>query len=66
MSFRPLVSAGNPQATARREELQAMAIAADAMMGYAERNAGLARSMGNAEQDPVRKGELLRIAEVCS
>jgi pyruvate-formate lyase len=60
------VSAGNPQATARREEFQAMAIAADAMMGYAERNADFARSMAEAEQDPVRKAELLRIAEVCS
>src|SRR5664279_1807259 len=56
----------DPQATARREELVAMAIAADAMMGYAERNADFARSMAEAEQDPVRKGELLRIAEVCS
>jgi trans-4-hydroxy-L-proline dehydratase len=56
----------DPQATARREELRAMAIAADAMMNYAERNAALARSMGKAEQDPVRRAELLRIAEVCS
>ena len=66
MSFCPLVSAGNPQATARREELVAMAIAADAMMSYAERNADFARSMADAETDPARKTELLDIAEVCS
>jgi formate C-acetyltransferase len=56
----------DPQATARREELRAMAIAADAMMSYARRNADLARSKADAETDPVRRAELLHIAEVCS
>ncbi|MFZ2412862.1 MAG: pyruvate formate lyase family protein, partial [Candidatus Cryosericum sp.] len=56
----------DPQATARREELRAMSIAADAMMGYAERNADLARSMADMETDPMRRAELLDIADVCS
>ncbi|HOV51173.1 MAG TPA: pyruvate formate lyase family protein, partial [Candidatus Cryosericum sp.] len=56
----------DPTAMARREELRAMMIAADAMMAYAARNAALARSLAEAEQDPGRRAELLTIAEVCS
>jgi pyruvate formate-lyase/glycerol dehydratase family glycyl radical enzyme len=56
----------DPTATARREELRAMSIAADAMMAFAARNAALARSMAEHESNDVRKAELLQIADVCS
>jgi pyruvate formate-lyase/glycerol dehydratase family glycyl radical enzyme len=56
----------DPTATARREELRAMSIAADAMMAFAARNAALARSMAEREPNDVRKAELLHVAEVCS
>lgn len=56
----------DPQATAKREELRAMSIAADAMIRYAERNAACARELAAAEQDPARRAELLEIAGVCS
>jgi len=65
-AIRDLDFLNDPLATARREELRAMGIAADAMMGYAQRNADLARSMADAEQNETRKTELLRIADVCS
>ena len=56
----------DPLATAKREELRGMAIAADAMMMFAQRYAALARSMADAERNETRKEELLRIADVCS
>jgi pyruvate formate-lyase/glycerol dehydratase family glycyl radical enzyme len=56
----------DPTATARREELRAMSIAADAIMAFAARNAALARSMAEREPNDVRKAELLHVAEVCS
>jgi len=57
---------GDPRAYEKSEELQAMDIAADAIIALAERHAALAREL--AEQDPnaERKAELLKIAEVCS
>jgi formate C-acetyltransferase len=56
----------DPLATAKREELRGMAIAADAMMMFAERYAALARSMAEHEAGSTRAAELLRIADVCS
>jgi formate C-acetyltransferase len=56
----------DPLATAKREELRGMAIAADAMMIFAERYAALARSMAEHEAGSTRAAELLRIADVCS
>ena len=52
-------------AAARRTELEAMAICADALVRFAERHAERARELAAAERDPVRRDELLRIAEVC-
>ena len=46
--------------------LQAVMISCDAASAYAKRYAGLARSEAAACADPVRKKELLRIAENCS
>jgi formate C-acetyltransferase len=49
----------------RRAQLQAMDIAADAVILYAERHAHEAEKLAENEEDPKRRSELLRIAEVC-
>jgi trans-4-hydroxy-L-proline dehydratase len=50
---------------ARRDELKAMKIAAEAMVMYAERNAALLDELAAAEQDSRRKSELEQMASVC-
>lgn len=55
----------DPDAFDRREQLRAMAIAADALILYARRHAEKARQLAQKEVDPNRKNELLKIAEVC-
>ena len=50
----------------RAEQLRAMDIACDAIMLLGRRYEALAREMAAAEQDPVRKKELLQIAENCA
>mgnify|MGYP000852019220 FL=1 len=55
----------DPEALDKQYELEAMAIAADALILYARRHAELARSLAAAEKDPQRKKELEKIAEVC-
>jgi len=49
----------------KKEELEAMSIAADGLMIYASRYAELARSLAAEEKSPQRKKELEKIAEVC-
>ena len=56
---------GDPGALAREEELQAMDIACEGAIIFAERHAALADTMALTEGDPVRRAELARIAEVC-
>ena len=56
----------DPEACDKQQELQAMAIAAGAVIRFAERHAELARELATSEPDPRRKAELERIAEVCS
>ncbi len=56
----------DPQAYAKNEELEAMAIAASALVRFAERHAEAARALSEEETDSKRKKELLRIAEICS
>ena len=56
----------DPDAYHKEQELKAMAVAADAVMRFAERHAEAARAMAAAEPDPRRKAELERVAEVCS
>jgi len=56
----------DPQAYARQEELKAMGLCADALLRFAERHAEKARELAQHEQDPQRKKELERIAQVCS
>ena len=50
----------------QREELEAMRIAAGALIRFAERHAEQARQLAKREDDPARRAELFRIAEVCS
>ena len=57
--------AGDEDAPARRDQIEAMDIAADAAILFAERHAARAEEMVLAEKDPVRRAELQRIAEVC-
>lgn len=56
----------DPEAYAKREELRAMDIAADALIRFAERHAEKARELAVREIDPQRKKELEKIADVCS
>lgn len=55
----------DPEAYAKQEELRAMEIAAEALIRYANRHALKAREQADQEEDPGRKEELLRIAQVC-
>lgn len=55
----------DPEATAKDEQLQGMSISCDAVIIFAERHADAAEKMAAEETDPVRKAELLKIAEVC-
>ena len=56
----------DPEAYAKREELKAMAICADALIMYAERHTKKARELAKKEKDPKRTKELERIARNCS
>ena len=49
----------------KREQLTAMSLACDAVVVFAERHAALAEQKATAEADPVRRAELLRIADAC-
>jgi formate C-acetyltransferase len=57
--------AGDATAPERREQLVAMDIACDALILFAERHAALAEKMAAETSDPLRHGELERIAAVC-
>ena len=50
----------------KQQELRAMAVAAEALIRFAERHAEKALVMAASEPDPVRRAELERIAEVCT
>ncbi len=55
----------DPEANDKAEELKAMDISCDAIILFAERHAVLAEEKAKTEKNPVRKAELLKIAEVC-
>ncbi len=55
----------DPEATAKREELEAMHIACDAVIRFAERHAELAEARAAEETRPERRKELERIAATC-
>ena len=50
----------------KKQELEAMKICCDAIIIYANRYAKYAKELAEKESDPVRKAELLQIAENCS
>ncbi len=56
----------DPDAYDKQEQLRAMLICADAVITYAKRHAEKAMEMAKTEQNPERKRELERIAEVCT
>jgi len=55
----------DPEAYAKREELKAMSICADALIIYARRHAEKARELAAEESHPQRHKELLQIAAIC-
>jgi pyruvate formate-lyase/glycerol dehydratase family glycyl radical enzyme len=55
----------DPEAFAKRDQLEAMDIAAAATILYANRHAERAEELARTETDPKRRSELERIAEVC-
>ena len=55
----------DPEATDKQQELEAMAVSCDAAILFAERHADLAEEMAATEDNPQRKAELLKIADVC-
>ncbi len=56
----------DPRAYTRREQIKAMEIACDAVIIFAQRHARLAGELAGQEQEPKRKAELEKIADVCS
>lgn len=54
------------EAYQKREQLKAMAIAADALIHFAQRHAEKARELAKKEKNPKRKKELRKISEICS
>jgi trans-4-hydroxy-L-proline dehydratase len=55
----------DPQAHEKSEQLQAMAVCADAIINYAKRHADKARELCLTEPSPQRRSELLEIARIC-
>ena len=56
---------GDPEAYAKKQELEAMAIAADALILYAGRYADALREKAQNETNQERKKELEQMAEIC-
>jgi len=62
------IDASNPHGVEdfeRRNMYQAMLIASDGLLTYAQRNAEFARQKAAEEENPERKTELLEIARIC-
>jgi len=55
----------DPEASDKREQLQAMAISCDAAIIFAERHADYAEQLALEATDAARKDELLEIARIC-
>lgn len=63
------IDSSNPQGIEsfeRRNLYQAMLIAAEGLLIYAQRNSVFARQLAEKEQDPVRKAELSEMARICA
>ena len=55
----------DPEALDKRDELEGMAIAAEAIMLFAERHAGELERLAGVETDETRKTELEQMASIC-
>lgn len=55
----------DPAAFQKREELRGMALAADAIIIFAQRHAEKAAKLAQTETDPQRRQELEKISEIC-
>jgi pyruvate formate-lyase/glycerol dehydratase family glycyl radical enzyme len=55
----------DPGTTSRAQFLESVAIACDALIGFARRHAAEAARLAAAETDPARRRDLLTIADVC-
>ncbi len=55
----------DPEASDKAEQLQAMDISCDAAIIFAHRHAELAESMAAETEDPARRAELQKIAQIC-
>lgn len=55
----------DPEAYSKEQELKAMLICVDAIINFARRHSELARKMAEKEENPRRKKELEKIAEIC-
>lgn len=64
-SIRGLDYFNDPFAYDKHEELKAMAVACDAIIMYAERNADELERLASATEDQKRKGELKEMARIC-
>ncbi|UCE96977.1 MAG: glycyl radical protein [Candidatus Bathyarchaeota archaeon] len=56
----------DPDAYSKDQELQAMEVCCDSVIGFASRHTQLARAMARKEREPKTKRELEKIVEVCS
>jgi formate C-acetyltransferase len=65
-SMRSLDFLNDARAQEKMEELEAMDIAATAIIRYAERHAEKARQLRKKEKSPKRRKELKKIADVCT
>ena len=55
----------DPEALDKLEELNAMTVAADALIAYARRHAARLRELADKHDDTERQEELLRMAKIC-
>lgn len=55
----------DPNAMDKKNELEAMAIAAEGIVAYAARHAEALSVMAESETDPIRTAELVQMAEIC-
>ncbi|MCK4371982.1 MAG: formate C-acetyltransferase/glycerol dehydratase family glycyl radical enzyme, partial [candidate division Zixibacteria bacterium] len=57
---------GDPNAPARRDQLLAMAIAVDALLGFVQRHADKLTELAQQTSDADRRAELDQMAQICS
>ncbi len=61
-----IAASNDPRRGEKVEELSAMSIACNAVISFAARHAERARQLASETENPIRRAELERIAEICS